>query len=114
MRSVFFISDQTGITTEKLGNALLGKFPVIKFRRESFPFVDTQAKINQALIKINNRYLSDGEKPIVVSSIINPELRQLLKVDYVLHIDFFEAFIDQLENEIGVKATLEINKRTVS
>ncbi len=110
MRSVFFISDQTGITTEKLGNALLGKFPGIKFRRESFPFVDTQAKINQALIKINNRYLSDGEKPIVVSSIINPELRQLLKVDYVLHIDFFEAFIDQLENEIGVKATLEINK----
>lgn len=110
MRSVFFISDQTGITTEKLGNALLRKFPTIQFRRESFPFIDTRAKINQALLKINNRFIQDGEKPIVVSSIIDPELRRLLKVDYVLHLDFFEAFINQLEQEIGVKAAKEISK----
>ena len=110
MRSVFYISDQTGITTEKLGTALLGKFPGIEFRREGFPFVDSAAKVNNALVRIKDRYLQDGQKPIIVSSVINPELRQMLKVDYALNLDFFEAFIDQLELELGVKATLEINK----
>ena len=110
MRSVFYISDQTGITTEKLGTALLGKFPGILFRHENFPFVDSAAKINNALIRIKGRNSQDGLKPIIVSSVLNPELRQLLKVDYAIHLDFFEAFIDQLEAELGVKATLEINK----
>ena len=110
MRTVFFISDQTGITTEKLGLALLGKFPNIKFKSENFPFIDTTAKVNQALLKINHRYLQDGERPIIVSSMIDPELRKLLKVDYAFHMDFFEAFIDQMEHELGVTATREINK----
>jgi regulator of PEP synthase PpsR (kinase-PPPase family) len=110
MRSVFYISDQTGITTEKLGTALLGKFPNIPFYRESFPFADTPAKMSQALLKIKNRYMQDGKKPIIVSSVLNPHLRQMLKVDYVLNLDFFEAFIGQLEQELDTTATLEVSK----
>ena len=110
MRSVFYISDQTGITTEKLGTALLGKFPDMQFRSESFPFADTQAKMSQAILKVKNRYMQDGQKPIIVSSVINPQLRGMLKLDYALHLDFFEAFIDQLEEELGVKATLDERK----
>lgn len=110
MRSVFYISDQTGITTEKLGTALMGKFPDVQFRREAFPFADTPAKMSQALLKVKSRYMQDGLKPIIVSSVLNPELRHLLKVDYALHLDFFEAFIDQLEAELGVKATLDERK----
>jgi hypothetical protein len=110
MRSVFYISDQTGITTEKLGAALLGKFPHIEFRKESFPFADTPAKISRALIKVKNRFILDKQKPIIVSSVINPELRSLLEVDYALTIDFFDAFIGKLEAELGTKATLAINK----
>lgn len=110
MRSVFYISDQTGITTEKLGTALLGKFPDVEFRKYSFPFADTPSKISQALIKIKNRFMLDGYKPIIVSSVINPELRKLLEVEYALTLDFFEAFISKLEIELGQKATMEISK----
>ncbi len=110
MRSVFYISDQTGITTEKLGTALLGKFPEIPFNRESFPFADTPAKMSQALLKVKNRYMQDGKKPIIVSSVLNPVLRQMLKVEYALNLDFFEAFISQLEQELETKATLEVSK----
>ena len=56
MRSVFYISDQTGITTEKLGAALLGKFPQIEFRKESFPFADTPSKISQALLRVKTAF----------------------------------------------------------
>lgn len=110
MRSVFFISDQTGITTEKLGNALLGKFPQLQFRKENIPFVDTTARVNFALAKIKDHYTQDGEHPIVVTSIINPELRDLFRVEWICHLDFFEAFIGKLEQELHAPATLKINK----
>ncbi|MEN9945999.1 MAG: hypothetical protein RLZZ293_385 [Pseudomonadota bacterium] len=110
MRSVFYISDQTGITTEKLGIALLGKFPQIEFRTERFPFADTTAKISQALIRIKNRFLVDGVKPLIVSSVLNPQLRKLLDVEYALTLDFFDAFIHKLEDELGCLATLQESK----
>ena len=75
MRSVFYISDQTGITTNKLGSALLSKFPEIDFRNESFPFANTPLKISQALLKVRNRFFVEGTKPIIIASVLDPELR---------------------------------------
>ena len=40
MRTVFFISDRTGITAEALGNSLLTQFPEIKFKRINLAFID--------------------------------------------------------------------------
>lgn len=101
MRSVFFISDQTGITTESLGNALLSQFEGIEFHKELIPFIDTTSKATNVIIKINARYNQDGEHPIVVTSIVNDDVRKMFKLDYVFHIDFFESFIPPLEKELG-------------
>ena len=106
MKDIFFISDRTGITTEGLGNALLTQFESIIFRKEIMPFIDTLYKADQAIVKITNRYMQDGTKPIVITSIINPEIRNKFKLDYVCHMDFFESFIPKLENEIGKPASL--------
>jgi regulator of PEP synthase PpsR (kinase-PPPase family) len=110
MKSVFFISDRTGITTEGLGNALLTQFESVVFRKEVMPFVDTLYKADQAVAKINNRYIEDNVKPIILTSIINPEIRNKFKLEYVFHMDFFESFIPNLEAEIGAKASLAIGK----
>ncbi|MFN8770225.1 MAG: pyruvate, water dikinase regulatory protein [Neisseriaceae bacterium] len=110
MKSVFFISDRTGITTEGLGNALLTQFESVIFRKEVIPFVDTLYKADQAIVKINNRYLQDGVKPIILTSIINPEIRNKFKLTNAFHMDFFESFIPNLELEIGAKASLAIGK----
>ena len=110
MRSVFYISDHTGITTDKLGTALLGKFPNVEFRKESFPFADTPAKISQALLKVKNRFFVEGKKPIIISSVLNPALRQLLVVDYAESLDFFEAFLGRLEHALECEATLDSSR----
>jgi regulator of PEP synthase PpsR (kinase-PPPase family) len=110
MRSVFFISDRTGITTEALGNALLTQFGNVELRKELIPFVDTELKANQAIIKVNNRYQQEGVRPIVITSIIDPNLRHKFDLDYVFHMDFFEAFIPALEAEIGQEASRVIGK----
>ena len=38
-RSVFFVSDRTGITAEALGNSLLTQFDGFEFRKTTIPFV---------------------------------------------------------------------------
>lgn len=105
MKSVFFISDRTGITTESLGNALLTQFPLQSFKRDFIPFVDSETRADQAIVKINGRYSQFGTRPIVFTSIMNKELRNKFKLDYVCHIDFFESFIPTLEAELGQEAS---------
>ena len=46
-RTVFFISDRTGITAEVLGNSLLSQFEGIEFQRLTIPFVDSVEKIDE-------------------------------------------------------------------
>ena len=43
-RTVFFISDRTGITAEMLGNSLLSQFEDFQFQRQTIPFVDSAGK----------------------------------------------------------------------
>src|SRR3990167_8346024 len=105
MKSVFFISGRTGLTTESLGNALLTQFDTADFKKEFIQFVDSEAKAENAIVKINSRHLQYGERPIVFSSIINPRIRDRFDLDYVCHIDFFASFIPTLEQELGRTAS---------
>ena len=109
-RSAFFISDRTGITAESLGNTLLTQFDGLEFKRETVPFVDTVEKAREVADRICERADSDHLRPLVFTSIVNPEVRQALKVDCVKIVDFFETFIGELEDELGVKATETLGK----
>jgi len=52
-RTVFFVSDGTGITAETFGNAILAQFD-FKTRHVRLPFVDTVDKAHQAVRQINH------------------------------------------------------------
>jgi regulator of PEP synthase PpsR (kinase-PPPase family) len=110
MRSIFFLSDQTGITTESMGNALLTQFSELSVRKELIPFIDTELKADTAVVKIQNRFIQDGEEPIILSSIVNPKIRDKFKLDCVCFIDFFETFMPELENALGQKAVQAVGK----
>ena len=60
-RTVFFISDGTAITTETLGHTLLTQFPVILFRQERIPFVDSPDKANELVARINQDTVGEVE-----------------------------------------------------
>ncbi|MBI3145332.1 MAG: kinase/pyrophosphorylase [Pseudogulbenkiania sp.] len=110
LRSAIFVSDRTGITAEALGNTLLTQFDTIEFKRETIPFVDTVEKALEVAEMIRQRTADDHQKPVVFTSIVNAEVRQALRVDHALVIDFFEAFIGELEAELHQKATLSVGK----
>jgi len=63
-RTVFFLSDGTGITAEAFGNAILTQFD-IAVRRVRLPFVDTPDKAHQALRQINHVCETEGQRPLV-------------------------------------------------
>lgn len=109
-RSAYFISDRTGITSESLGNMLLTQFDSLEFKRETLPYVDTLEKAQAVAKKICERSKIDLLRPIVFSSIVNPEIRQAVSVDCALCIDFFESLIGSIENELGQKASLSVGK----
>lgn len=109
-RRAYFISDRTGITAESLGNALLTQFDHVEFKRETIPFIDTIEKAYELAKRIREHVNKSEEKPIVFASIVSSEVRQVLKVDGTLFIDFFETFTGELENEFRQKASLSIGK----
>ncbi len=54
-KSVFFVSDRTGITVEALGSSLLTQFADFDFVRVTLPFIDTVAKAHEAVDQVNAR-----------------------------------------------------------
>jgi regulator of PEP synthase PpsR (kinase-PPPase family) len=104
-RSVFFISDGTGITAETLGRSLLTQFEGIAFHKTRLPFVDTPEKAQMAVERINVAAKSDGCKPLVFSTLTNLEVRNVVTRCQGLMIEFFETFTGALEQELGVKSS---------
>jgi regulator of PEP synthase PpsR (kinase-PPPase family) len=105
-RTVFFISDRTGITAEMLGNSLLTQFEDFQFLRVTIPFVDTPEKIDEAVRQVNATAEAQGRRPIVVSSVVSETMSEIIRRDAnALTLDLFQIFIQPLEAELGSKSS---------
>ena len=109
-RTVFFISDGTGITAETLGHSLLTQFEGIRFRQVRIPFVSTLAQARDCLRQIQDAARRDGTRPIVIATLMDPNIGKLLREAEALFLDFFEAFIVPLEDELGSKSSHTIGR----
>ena len=108
-RTVFYISDRTGITAEALGDALITQFD-FDYRRITIPFIDTPKKAQDAVEKINAAGIADGVRPIVFDTIVRPELRIILNNADAMMLDFFHTFIGPLEKELGIESSFTVGK----
>ena len=105
-RTVFFISDRTGITAEMLGNSLLTQFDDIQFRRITIPFVDSEERVVEALKQVNATAEAEGRRPVVVSSVVDEVMSEQIRRDAnALTLDLFQVFIAPLEGELGAKSS---------
>lgn len=108
--TVFFISDGTGITAETLGHSLLSQFEGAPHAQVRMPFIDTVEKVRDCVARITAAGVRDGARPIVVSTLVNPEAIAILRNADALILDFFGAFIAPLEEEFGVKSSHTIGR----
>lgn len=103
-RTVFFVSDRTGITAETLGHSLLTQFDV-EIEQVTLPFVDSAERAQLALRQVEEANGASGERSIVFSTVINDEVREILRSADAVMFDFFETFIAPLEQELKVPST---------
>ncbi len=105
-RTVFFISDRTGITVEMLGNSLLTQFDEFDFERVTLPFVDTPERVADAVRVVNETAHAEGHRPIVISSIVDEAMSEIVRREVdALTLDLFQVFIQPLEGELRTKSS---------
>ena len=109
-RAVFFVSNSTGITVETLGRSLLYQFSSTQFESHSLRFIDTTDKAKEAVNTINILAGETGFRPIILSTLIKPELRDILSTAEGLYLDIFDTFITPIEDEIGCEAKLGMGR----
>ena len=100
-RSVFFISDGTGITAETLGHSLIAHFSQTTFRQVRVPFMDTPEKASVALRQISQHETEDGNRAILVMTLVNSKIRTIFESSGALCLDLFGTFIVPLTEELG-------------
>ena len=109
-RSVFFISDGTGITAETLGHSLLTQFEGLPTHQSRMPFIDSVGKARQCVISINAAQARDGVKPIVFNTLVNIETSSVIHAANALVLDLFQTFIKPLERELGLKSAHTVGR----
>lgn len=108
-RTVFFVSDGTGITAETFGHSVLTQFD-LRFRQIRLPFVDTLDKAYRAVQEINAAYERDGQRPIIFSTLVKSDLSTVIRQSKGMHMDLIQTFVEPLEQELGVKSTHTIGR----
>lgn len=104
-RTVMFLSDRTGITAETLGHSLLTQFDSFEFTQRTVPFINSVEKARATVESIDRAARDSGRRPIIFSTTVSDEIRDILRTGNGLFLDFFDTFIDPIERELEVKSS---------
>jgi regulator of PEP synthase PpsR (kinase-PPPase family) len=109
-RTVFFISDGTGITAETFGNAILNQFET-QMRRVRLPFLDDVDKAHQAVRQINHVADLEGNRPLVFTTVVDMDVLNVFRTQCKgVLLDMFGTFIAPLEHELGMKSNHRVGR----
>ncbi|MBX7143465.1 MAG: kinase/pyrophosphorylase [Oligoflexia bacterium] len=104
-RSVFYVSDRTGITAEVVGHSVVTQFPQFLFSQTTIPFVDSPERARAVVERLDQQADRDGARPVVFSTLIDPSVKDVLRSARALFIDCLDSSLTTLEGELGVKAS---------
>lgn len=110
-RTVFFVSDGTGITAETFGNSILAQFSA-PHRHVRRPFIDSLDKARTVVGEINATADAEGRRPVVFITLVNDEVRDVLTGADCrgMVLDMFRTFVEPLEVEFGVKSNHRVGR----
>ena len=110
IRTVYFVSDGTGITAETFGNSILAQFPM-KHRHVRRPFVDTPEKAYAVVREINETGEREGQRAIVFATLVDRDVLKIVR-DHCTGrvVDMFATFIEPLEEEFQVKSNHRVGR----
>ena len=109
-RTVFFVSDGTGITAETFGHSLLTQFEGVAFHQVRMPFIDTIEKASEVIRRIDAVSQEGGELPIIFSTLVNQDINHAVRRAHGLFLDLIQTFVVPLEKELKTKSSHSIGR----
>ena len=107
-RTVFIISDGTGITAETFSHSVLSQFESVTFKQVRVPFVDSIEKADAVVQRINRCSVEQGVQPIVFTTLVDSAVLARIQLATALFLDLFGAFVEPLEHYLGMKSSHSI------
>jgi regulator of PEP synthase PpsR (kinase-PPPase family) len=101
-RTVYFVSESTGITAETLGHSLISQFDSVDFEQIYMPYINTVLRAQALTQRMREAAERDGVRPIVFGTMLDEEIRDILKGGNCFYLELFEGFVDPLSQELGV------------
>jgi regulator of PEP synthase PpsR (kinase-PPPase family) len=101
-RTVFFVSESTGITAETLGHSLLSQFDSIDFERVYMPYINTELRAKALRERLQEAAARDGARPLVFSTMLDDSIREIIQGGSCYFLELFEIFVDPLSRELGI------------
>lgn len=109
-RTVYIISDSTGITAETFSNSVLSQFDNIKFNQIRLPFISSIERAKEVVDEINKNASNHEQLPIIFSTLVDPLIMQLVKSANAIFLDLFGTFVNHIEQELGIKSSNSIGR----
>lgn len=109
-RTVYIVSDSTGITAETFSHSVLAQFEGVPFRSVRVPFIDTLAKAEDAAARIDANARETGVPPIVFSTLVNPDILARVRQANGIFLDLFGTFVSHIEQALGLKSSHSIGR----
>jgi len=101
-RTVFFVSESTGITAETMGHSLLSQFDTMDFEQVYMPYINTDMRAKALTERMQEAADRDGMRPIVFATMLDAEIGDILREGNCFYLELFEGFIEPLSEELGV------------
>jgi regulator of PEP synthase PpsR (kinase-PPPase family) len=109
-RTVFIVSDGTGITAETFSHSVLSQFEKISFTPVRIPFTDSAEKAAEAVLRINRCAEEEKHRPLVFGTLVNPEIATLIGQANGVFLDLFGTFVRLAEDGLNLKADRSVGR----
>ncbi|MCC2595535.1 kinase/pyrophosphorylase [Pusillimonas sp. MFBS29] len=109
-RTVFVVSDSTGITAETFSNSVLSQFDQFSFQAIRIPYIDSVEKAEAAAVRINRCAEEQNAPPLVFSTLVNPAISQSIREANCTFLDLFSTFVQHIETALGVKSSHSVGR----
>ena len=110
VRTVFIVSDSTGVTAETFSNSVLSQFDEIKFELIRIPFIDSIEKATATAQRINLCAQAQQQQPLVFSTLVNQESARKIREADCTFLDLFGTFVQHLESALGIKSSHSVGR----
>jgi regulator of PEP synthase PpsR (kinase-PPPase family) len=105
IRTLFILSDGTGITLEQLVRTLFSQYDDLQLNRVVRPFLDSVDKIDAVVAEVNRAAAQDPHRPVVFSSVVDVTLRARLRETEAEIFDVYDMYLAPLSQALGLPHT---------